>query len=187
MRAVIILLGLGALLTACSEDEATVVSTPTSVTEDGATAQPTEVTDTGAPEVTSTEAPEPDALNLEVGATADIADARVTLHTWRVDPGQEFFKPAADKQWIVVDVTVENTGDDEYNISSLLQTAIRDSEDREHSDLALADTSGSLDGTIPTGQSLRGERAFEIPAASTGLQFVFKQAFGNEQARWNLR
>lgn len=159
------------LVLACSE-EASVVSTST---PGGETA--------GEP---ATEAP-PDVLNLNIGDTAEIGDARVTVHAFRMDTGSEVFAPDPGKAWIVVDVSVENTGDDEYNISSLLQTAIRDAENREHDDSALVETSGDLDGSIPAGDILRGERAIEIPADATGLQFVFKQAFGNEQARWNLQ
>lgn len=160
---------------ACTEEKASVVSTSTP-----------DVTGEPATEAPPTEAA-PDVLNLKVGDTAQIGDARVTVHSSRMDPGSEFSKPEIGKAWIIVDATVENTGDDEYNLSSLLQTAIRDSADREHDDLAFAETSGSLDGAIPSGQPLRGERAYEIPADATGLQFVFKQAFGSEQARWNLQ
>jgi len=184
MRLFLVCLALLAVA-ACSEETADVTSTanpsPDAAATDGPTDQPTT-------EATTTESPaEPDVLNLEIGATADIGDASVTVNSWRLDAGTEFFKPDADKQWVVVDVTVENTGDDEYNISSLLQMAIRDSEGREHRDIAFADTSGSLDGTIPAGQTLRGENATEVPAGATGLQFVFKQSFGSEQARWKLR
>jgi hypothetical protein len=161
---------------------------PTTVAEETSrpTAEPTEAP-TAEPTPEVTEPPEQDNLNLAVGQTAQIGDAQVTVHSWRIDPGSEFLKPDADKQWIVVDATVVNTGDDEYAMSTLLQMSIRDSDGREHGTPALgAETSGSLDGVIPPGQNLRGEVAIEVPATSTGLQFVFGQSFGGEQARWNL-
>jgi hypothetical protein len=131
----------------------------------------------------------PDALNLEVGNTAKVGDAEVTLNSYRLSRGDGTFGPDAGNIYVIVDVTVRNTGDDPYNLSSLLQTALRDPEGREHNlTIAIgADTQGQLDGTIPPGDILRGEEAFEVPEGSTGLQFVFSQALGDQQARWNLR
>ena len=141
--------------------------------------------DEAAPEPTSP--PEQDDLNLTLGQTANVGDAEVTAHSFRLDSGGEFFAPDAGNVWIVVDATIVNTGDDEYNFSSLLQLAVRDTEAREYDVSLLADVISGLDGTILAGDKLRGEVAFEVPeAALPGLQFVFKQFIGSEQARWNL-
>jgi hypothetical protein len=55
-----------------------------------------------------------------------VGDAQITFNTWREDPGGEFLKPAQGSKWVVVDLTVENTGDDEYAMSTLLQMQMRD-------------------------------------------------------------
>jgi hypothetical protein len=128
----------------------------------------------------------PDVLNLAIGSTARVGDAEVTVHGARRSSGGEFLSPDAGNVWVIVDATVRNTGDDAYNISSLLQTALRDSTGVEHDITIGADTSGQLDGTIPPGDILRGETAFEVPLTATGLQFVFTQALGNQVARWNI-
>lgn len=127
-----------------------------------------------------------DVLNLNVGDTAKIGDAEVTVHGFRLGEGDEFFGPDEGNVWVVVDVTVVNTGDDGYALSSLLQTAARDQESREYGIAFGPDLQGSLDGQIPPGDKLRGEVAFEVPTGQAGLQFVFKQALGSAQARWNL-
>lgn len=136
----------------------------------------------------ATEPEEPDVLNLSIGDTAKVGDAEVTVHGFRTGTGNEIVSPAAGSVWIIVDATVRNTGDDAYNLSSLLQTAVRDSGGREYDvTIGPTDLQGQLDGTIPPGDILRGEVAFEVPENATGLQFVFSQAIGEEQARWNLQ
>jgi len=161
----------------CVEEEAQVVpgtpqTTPAQVA--GESPQPTVVE-------------EPDVLNLRLGDTAKVGDAEVTANSFRMDAGGEFLKPDPGNVWIIVDVTVVNTGDDAYSLSSLLQTGARGADGREY-DIAFGpDLMGSLDGSIPAGDMLRGEAGFEVPETASGLQFVFKQALGAQQARWNLR
>lgn len=160
---------------ATQDDEAEVVTTiPTATLAPGQTAPP--------------EAEQPDVLNLNIGDAAKVGDAEVTVHGFRSSTGGEFLSPDPGNVWIIVDATVKNTGDDPYNLSSLLQTAVRDGAGREYDvTIGPTDLQGQLDGTIPPGDILRGETAFEVPADAQGLQFVFSQAFGEQQARWNLQ
>ena len=169
---VVIIVIVAILAVSLGDDDAEVVTTGPTVTL--------------APGETPSEDGEPDVLNLTVGDTARIGDAEVTVNSFRTSSGGEFLSPDAGNVWIIVDATVLNAGDDAYNISSLLQTALRDSEGREYSLTIGPDLEGQLDGTIPPGDILRGETAFEVPEGATGLQFVFTQSFGEQQARWNL-
>ena len=176
--AVVLLLFLTAQENGCTGEEEATEAPPAAQEEGDAEAPPAD----GEP----TEAPAQDDLYLTLGQTANVGDAEVTAHSFRLDTGGEFLAPDPGNVWIVIDATVVNTGGDEYNLSSLLQMAIRDPEAREH-DIAFGpDLSGHLDGTILAGDRLRGEVAFEVPAGMTGLQFVFKQVLGSGQARWNL-
>lgn len=168
------IIALGALSVAAScEEEAEVVAQATPQATDGG-------------EEAAGEPGAPDVLNLSVGDTAKVGDAEVTVHGFRFDEGDAFFGPGEGNTWLVVDVTVVNTGGDSYALSSVLQTAARDQEGREYGVAFGPDLQGSLDGQIPPGDRLRGEVAFEVPAGQAGLQFVFKQAIGPAQARWNL-
>lgn len=168
------IIALGALSVAAScEEEAEVVMRATPQATDGG-------------EEIGEQADIPDVLNLSVGDTAKVGDAEVTVHGFRLDQGDEFFGPDEGNVWLVVDVTVINTGGNSYALSSVLQTAARDQEGREHGIAFGPDLQGSLDGQIPPGDRLRGEIAFEVPTSQAGLQFVFKQAIGTAQARWNL-
>ena len=185
--AIILFLFLVAQEDGCSSDDGsegdtgqTPAAAVTEAADDGAT-EPTEAP----PE--PTEAPERDDLNLTLGETAKVGDAEVTAHSFRLDSGGEFFAPDPGNVWIVVDATIVNTGDDEYNFSSLLQLVLRDTEGREYDVTFGPDIISQLDGTILAADNLRGEVAFEVPEiAIPGLQFVFKQVFGSGQARWNL-
>lgn len=175
-----------------SESVAQTQASPTAVAEAETPAPPTEAPPEGEePPEEEQETPEevviePDMLNLAIGDTAKVGDAEVTVHGFRFDSGGEFLAPDPGNIWIVVDATVVNTGDDEYNLSSILNTAVRDADGRLY-DIAIGpELQGQLDGTIPPGDKLRGEMAYEVPEGALGLQFVFMQVFGSQQARWNL-
>lgn len=170
----VVLVILGVVVAVSQDDDAEVVSSG------------------GAPTARPADSDEPDApgvLNLNVGDTAKVGDAEVTVNSFRLSSGDGTFGPDPGNVYVIVDTTVRNTGSDAYNISSILQTAARDGDGREYNvSIALgATTQGQLDGTIPPGDILRGETAFEVPQSATGLQFVFSQSLGSQQARWNLR
>lgn len=183
---------LSVLTLACQEKEEAetpVGASPTAqVAETGETpkasptAKPTKTPKaTATPKVTATPTEEPRA-----GTAQQVGDARVTYNSWREDPGGQFLKPAEGSKWIVVDLTVENTGDDEYAMSTILQMQMRDAEGRTY-DIAIGpDLRGSLDVVIPVADKVTGEVAFEVPAAASGLKFIFKQSFGTKQAMWSL-
>jgi len=144
-----------------------------------------EPTRTAEPSPTPRVAPTP-TEEARADLTHQVGDARVTPNGWREDPGGQFFKPAGGYKWIVVDLTVENTGDDEYAMSTLLQMQMRDGEGRTYGIAIGPKLQGSLDVVIPVADKVRGEVAFEVPATATGLKFIFKQSFGTKQAMWNL-
>ena len=96
-------------------------------------------------------------MNLAVGDTAKVGDAReVTLYGVRFSSGESFLSPDQGNVYVIVDVGVRNTGDDEYNMSSLLQLAARDGDGREYNITFAGDTQGSLDGTILAAEGTQG-------------------------------
>jgi len=149
-----------------------------------------EVVEPGADTPVAVEAaPAPDVLNLSIGQTAQVGDAQVTVTGFHVSEGS-LFAADAGNTFLVVDVSVTNTGDDDYDISSLLQTAVRDANQDYEATATFfideIDASEMLDGTILVGGTIAGQVGFEVPATATSLQFVFSQVFGGEEARWNL-
>jgi hypothetical protein len=122
-----------------------------------------------------------------VDSAQQVGDARVTCNGYRKDSGGQYFGPAEGYKWVVVDLTVENTGDDEYAMSTLLQMQMRDADGRTYNVAFGPDLRGTLDVIIPVADKVRGEVGFEVPTNAVGLKFIFKQAFGSEQATCRLQ
>jgi type II secretory pathway pseudopilin PulG len=123
---------------------------------------------------------------LTVGQPANVGDAEVTLQGVR-RLSHDFLPPDPGFQYVALDFTVVNTGDDEYNLSTLLQFEILDSDSRKYDVTIHPDTQGTLDGTIPTGGTVRGEVVFEVPVDKAPYAARFIQAFGSEMAEWTVQ
>lgn len=121
-----------------------------------------------------------------VGSTLETAVLRVTLNSVTRNSGGQFFKPDAGHEYIVLDLTYENTTDREVAVSSLLSASVKDSTGQKYT-LALggADKS-SPDGSIAPGDRARGEIAFEVPVDATGLVFTYDPIFGGDPVRFSL-
>lgn len=91
----------------------------------------------------------------------------------------EFFGPDPGNRFVIVDVTFENQSDSPKNISSLLQTELRDSSGQRYTTDIMAVTAAggsTLDGEIAPGDRLRGQAGFQVPVDATGLTFYFDAA-----------
>lgn len=123
---------------------------------------------------------------LAIGQSAKVGDAEVTLNGVRILTNQ--FLPAdPGHQHVAADFTVVNTGDDEYNMSSLLQFEALDADARKYTVTFHTDAQGSLDGTIPAGGTQRGEVVFELPVDKVPYKVRFTQAFGSQMAEWSVQ
>src|SRR5699024_11542862 len=71
-----------------------------------------------------------------------------TLNEVRREEGGEFDEPEED-QFIVANLTIENEGDDEENISSIMNIELKDDEGYSYTTTILTEgTKGQLDGAI---------------------------------------
>jgi hypothetical protein len=122
-----------------------------------------------------------------IGTTQKLGDAEVTVHGVRGTSGDELFQPDPGNKYVIVDVSAKNVGDNPYNLSSILQCGMRDSSGRNYTITIGPDTTGSFDGTMQVGATIRGEVAFEVPTSATGLTFIFEQALGTGQAFWAVQ
>ncbi len=122
-------------------------------------------------------------LDLAVGQSADVGDARVTVNSCAFSK-EGVIAAKAGFRYLIVDVSVVNRGKDVYNISSLLQTEARDADGRTYNATIGPRTQGNLDGAIQPGETLRGQVAHEVPD-TLAVKWQFKQAFGSQVARWN--
>jgi hypothetical protein len=121
-----------------------------------------------------------------VGDTLETAGLRVTLNDVRRSAGGDFFKPKAGNVYVVLDLTFENTTDNEAAVSSLLSASLKDSTGQKYT-LALGGTDKSApDGSIAPGDRSRGEIAFEVPATATGLVYTFDPILGGDPVRFKV-
>lgn len=159
-------------------------------TDDGQTqtAEPTvaaPATATDAP-VAPTEAPaEPTAepataqpaapASYAVGDIVAIDDLSLAVLGWRVSAGDDFFQPDPGNQFVIVDLLFVNTGATAESLSTMLQMELKDSEAHAYTiDLSATTVAGaSPDGELSPGERIRASVGFQVPAAATGLQFVF--------------
>lgn len=119
-----------------------------------------------------------------VGDTVKYNHLQITLHGVTESQGSEFFSPSNDK-YLLVDLTIENTGDEPEAVSTLLQMELMDADSYTYSIALYPDTKGSLDGEIAPGRKMRGEVAFDVPE-SEYYEFIFSDPFVTGQAIWKI-
>ena len=80
--------------------------------------------------------------------------------------------------YFLVNVTLENIGDETEFVSSRMLINLFDSDGNTQKWTLLPDSRGTIDGKIPPGQERQGELVWEVHRDSVGLKLVFdKTAF----------
>ncbi|MFC4305696.1 DUF4352 domain-containing protein [Cohnella boryungensis] len=172
-------------LTACTEANIEKVNSKPSpsaaATSEGKSAAPSASAEDK--ESQTSEAPKTEIYNL--GDSIKFDDMVITVNGVRESKSQ-IFTPDEGNIIILVDVTAENKGDAEENISSMLQTEVVDGDGFNYNLTIVDDAKGSFDGTVAAGRKLRGEIAYQVPKDAS-LEFIFKQPFKSGQAIWKLK
>lgn len=138
----------------------------------------TKVGGSGTSDTTKDENGNPIAQAFKVGDAVELGDWQVKV--WKltdpvVIPDDSFFKPDAGQRRVGIDVEVTNKGKDPTTVSSLLCFDLKDSENKTYDQAIFADSaSGSIDGEIAPGASLRGEVFYDVPLTASGLVLNFK-------------
>lgn len=127
--------------------------------------------------IASSAAPEESnsSVGLGVGDTAEGPGFTITLNSVRSSEEDSFSGPDNDF-YLILDMTIENTSDEEASVSSLASFDLKGSDLYQYSVGYFADVKGDLDGSIPAGSKLRGEVAFDVPALSF-YEFTYKHDF----------
>lgn len=121
-----------------------------------------------------------------VGDTLETSGLRITLNSVRRNAGGDFFKPKVGHEYLVLDLTYENTTAKEAAVSSLISASVKDSTGQKYT-FALGGTDkSSPDGSIAPGDLLRGEIPFEVPTDATGLVFTFDPILGGDPVRFSV-
>lgn len=126
---------------------------------------------------------DPKTETFNIGDTIKMGDLTIVVNAVRTDQGNEFIKPDEGNIYYIIDVTIENNGEEEVAISSLAMFKLYDSEGYNYSITVGPDTKGQLDGNLGSGRKMRGELVYEIPTDAKGLELVFESdIFGKGQA-----
>lgn len=123
---------------------------------------------------------------FEIGDEIQIGDFTLVINAVSHPPGNQYNKPQSGKQFVVVDVTLENAGTTAVTISAPLQMYLKDLTGQKYSlDLSAQVASGSAtpEGEFAPGERLRGQIGYQVPQECEGLVFVFDAAvFGYGKA-----
>jgi hypothetical protein len=123
---------------------------------------------------------------LTIGDTVKFNDLYVTVKSVRRYKGDpdKWEEPNRD-YFLIYDVLVENNGEKAYNLSSLMQFSVYDTDGYSQDMGIFVTTRGSLDGEIGAGRKMAGEIAFDVDD-SLYFEFVFEQVLSSGQAIWKV-
>ena len=95
---------------------------------------------------------------MAVGESGESDGLTITLNSVRRTTSG-LLAPDAGKEYLIVNLTAENTTKDEKVVSSLLNFSVRDAGGDTFSQSFTAGVETSLDGEVPAGEQLTGEIA----------------------------
>lgn len=145
----------------------------------GETTTPEKATTTQNDESQKPKAPE----TFSVGESIKMGGLICTVNSVRDSKGGDFLRPEEGNIYKIIDITLENMGEESVSISSLLMFSLSDAEGYKYNVTIAPDTKGSIEGELQPGRKLRGEIAFEVPEDAVGLELLFEpNVFGFGQA-----
>lgn len=178
--------GLVLLLTACGESEIESVDSDAE-SNDTESEEPAETEDTDDDEAgeDGEDTSDNDTQNLAIGDSVNFNGLIITLNEARIEPGGEWDEPS-EGQFVVVNLTAENTTDEEESVSSMMNITFKDDESYTYNTTILTEgTKGQFDGSIEPGGSLRGEIPFDVPE-SGNYELHYSNPFQSGKAIWKI-
>lgn len=111
-----------------------------------------------------------------VGEAITVGDLTITVNGVSNPEGSQFSLPADGKRFLVVDLSITNTGSRAANLSTMLQMKLKDASGQQYAvDLLAATAAGGAapEGELAPGETVRGPVGFQVPSDASGLLFVF--------------
>ncbi|MBH5317090.1 DUF4352 domain-containing protein [Paenibacillus sp. GSMTC-2017] len=164
-------------LTGCAEANIE----PVSKNADSTTA--TTATATAAP--AASEAPKVEVY--KIGETIKYDNLEITLNDVKDSTGDDFIKPAEGNVYKIVDITVENKGDTEEVISSMMHFEMVDDGGYTYNVAITTAVKNQLDGSVGAGRKLSGQIAYEVPTDVKGLELIFKDPIKTGEVIWKVK
>jgi len=112
----------------------------------------------------------------DIGDTVAYEATELTVNAIGTSMGSDYFTPGAGNEFVVIDITVANTGSEELNVSTLLQLSLKSGTGRSYETSFVG--SSVLDREFTQGTPIqpdskrRGEIAFEAPRGLSPLYLV---------------
>lgn len=126
------------------------------------------------PETPDAEPEEPEFFKL--GETVETSKVKATITDMSKSDGSEFNTPGEGKEFVLIDVTIENISDDqELNISSILSfKAYVDDVTLNENLSAQIEADNTMDGTIAPGKKMTGTLGYEVPKDWKEIEIHFE-------------
>lgn len=122
---------------------------------------------------------------LKIGESIDVDGLGITLNSVRYEEGGEFDEPD-NRKYIVVNLTAENTSEEEKIVSSMVSVEFKDSEGYTYTQsILLEGLEGHFDGTLEPGGKLRGEIAYDV-GSSEYYEVSYMEPFTSGKEVWKF-
>ncbi|MBW6474358.1 MAG: DUF4352 domain-containing protein [Anaerolineaceae bacterium] len=111
------------------------------------------------------------------GDSVEFKDTMLTVNEIMFSKGSQFNTPDEGYNFLMVDITIKNTGTATQNVSTLLQMYVKDSNFKKYTVniMASMESSSSMpEGELAPGESIRGQVGFQVPVDSKELIFVLE-------------
>ena len=110
---------------------------------------------------------------FKIGDTVKTKNFNITVNKVDTSNGGDFIKPKDGKEFLKVDITVENISDQSQSVSSVMMFKVVDKDGRSYDQAFTENQNGQLDGEVGAGRKMTGEYIVEMPKGATGLQLEF--------------
>ncbi len=123
-----------------------------------------------------TPTPTPSYLITTVDIDETIEVGNLLMTVTEISPVNNAPEPAPGRRFILLDLTIENTGDLLVGINSLRELVLKDSSNQIYriSSAAMAATGGTTpDVDVAPGETVRAQVGFEVPTNARNLELTF--------------
>lgn len=127
---------------------------------------------TGCIETTSKDEEGNKKTEFSISETATVNSTKIKINSvkkvlkecsWEYDGKCQSYTEPKNEFFLVIDLTIENTGDKELAISSIMSFELKSSDgEKAEQSYMLESIKSQLDGTIMAGDSLKGQIAYDV-------------------------
>lgn len=125
--------------------------------------------------------------HFKVGDQVKVGDTYVvTVNSVKTSQGDDITQPKSGNTFLIVDVTIKNVSNQSQDISSELNFDLKDSTGQKYTE-TIVDNETPPDGTVQSGDLLRGQLSYEVPTSQKSFEFGFQADITSSgETLWNL-